>query len=317
VTSEHFADRLAAATHRAGTPLCVGIDPRLEQLPEGMLAAHLEAHPGEPLVGAAEALYEFGSRVLEAVSPEVGVVKLQNAFFEIAGPPGLDAFCRIMRRARELGVISISDSKRGDIGSSSAAYASAHLGALGLGGNEVEAVGADALTINPYFGSDGVRPFIEEAARRGRGLFVLVKTSNPSGAELQDLTVDGRPVHEHAADLVRDWGRECVGECGYSAVGAVVGATYPDQLKALRARMPEAVLLVPGFGAQGGKAEDAAGAFDAKGDGAVVNSSRGIIFAYRRPEHAGLPAGRFEEAVLAAARTAKAQLAAAITNGRA
>ncbi len=277
-----------------------------------MLAAHLAAHPGEPLIGAAEALYEFGSRVLEAVSSEVGVVKLQNAFFEIAGPPGLEAFCRVIRRARELGVVSISDSKRGDIGSSSAAYAAAHLGALAVGGEEVEAIGADALTVNPYFGSDGVRPFVDEAVRRGRGLFVLVKTSNPSGAELQDLPAGGQAVHEHAADLVGEWGRDCLGNCGYSAIGAVVGATYPQQLRDLRARMPRAPLLVPGFGAQGGKAEDAAGAFDAEGGGAVINSSRGIIFAYRRPEHAGLPAERFEEAVLAAARAAKAEIAAAL-----
>jgi orotidine-5'-phosphate decarboxylase len=294
----------------------VGLDPRLDLLPAGMLGRHLAAHPGEPLVGAAEALFEFGSRVLDALSGTVGVVKLQNAFFELAGPPGLDAFIRLVRRARDLGLVAISDSKRGDIGSSSAAYAAAHLGALELPGAEVEVIGADALTVNPYFGSDGVEPFIAEAVRRGRGVFVLVKTSNPSGAEIQDLRTGSLRVYEHVADRVWDWARQHLGQSGYSAVGAVVGATYPDQLPGLRAEMPGAIFLVPGFGAQGGRAEDVALAFDDSGRGAIVNSSRGIIFAYREPEHAGLPAERFEEAVLAAARAAGQQLAAAAASRR-
>ena len=312
--AEHFADRLTAAVERTRTPLCVGLDPRFDQLPAGMLERHLEAHPGEPLAGAAEALYEFGSRILDALSGEVGVVKLQNACYEIAGAPGLDAFARLIKRARELGFIAISDAKRADIGSSSAAYAAAHLGCVTLGGVEVEPIGADAVTVNPYFGSDGVGPFIKEAVRRGRGIFVLVKTSNPSGAEVQDLSSGSRKVYECLADRVWDWARRHLGECGYSAVGAVVGATYPQELLSLRAEMPGAIFLVPGFGAQGGKAEDAAAAFDEKHRlrGAIINSSRGIIFAYRKPEHAELPPERFEEAVLAAAREAKAQIAAAL-----
>jgi orotidine-5'-phosphate decarboxylase len=277
-----------------------------------MLEGHLEAHPGEPLAGAAEALLEFGSRVLDAVSGEVGVVKLQNAFFESAGPPGVGAFCRLIRRARDLGMVTVSDAKRSDIGSSSAAYAAAHLGALELGGAEVEAVGADAVTVNPYFGIDGVQPFIDEAARRGRGIFVLVKTSNPSGTEVQDLPAGARKVYQEVAELVRRWGEGHLGKSGYSAVGAVVGATYPEQLPGLRAQMPGAVLLIPGFGAQGGRAEDLAPAFDLQGRGAIVNSSRGIIFAYRQPRYGDLPPDRFEEAVLAATREAKAQIAAAL-----
>jgi orotidine-5'-phosphate decarboxylase len=312
----HFADRLVAAVERAGSPLCVGLDPRLDLLPEGMIERHLEAHPGQPLTGAAEALCEFCSRVLEAVAAEVGVVKLQNAFFELAGPPGLDAFIRVIRRARELGLVAISDSKRGDIGSSSAAYAAAHLGALALPGGETEVIGADAVTVNPYFGSDGVEPFIEEAVRRGRGVFVLVKTSNPSGVEFQDLRAGSLKVYEQVADRVWDWARRHLGQSGYSAVGAVVGATYPEQLPKLRAEMPGAIFLVPGFGAQGGRAEDVALAFDDTGRGAIVNSSREIIFAHRKPEHAGLPAARFEEAVLAATRAAKAQIDAALVTRR-
>jgi orotidine-5'-phosphate decarboxylase len=316
VDSGHFADRLVAAVERAGTPLCVGLDPRLDLLPDGMLKRHLEARPGEKLAAAAEALYEFSSRVLEAVAGEVGAVKLQNAFYELAGPPGLDAFVRTIRRARELGLVAISDSKRGDIGSSSAAYATAHLGALALPGGEIEVIGADALTVNPYFGSDGVEPFIEEAVRRGRGVFVLVKTSNPSGVEFQDLRAGSLTVYEQVADRVWDWARRHMGQSGYSAVGAVVGATYPEQLPNLRAEMPGAIFLVPGFGAQGGRAEDVALAFDDSGRGAIINSSRDIIFAHRKPEHAGVPASRFEEAVLAAARAAKVQIDAALVTRR-
>ncbi|HOX08810.1 MAG TPA: orotidine-5'-phosphate decarboxylase [Planctomycetota bacterium] len=310
--SSHFADRLIAAVERARTPLCVGIDPRLDQLPTGMLERHIAAHPGEPLAAAGEALYEFSSRVLEAVAGEVGVVKIQNAFFEQAGAPGLDAFCRTVRRARELGLIAISDAKRADIGSTSAGYATAHLGAISIGGAEVEVIAADALTVNPYFGSDGVAPFIEEAVRRGRGIFVLVKTSNPSSSELQDLSCGSRPVYERLADRVWEWARVHLGESGYSAVGAVVGATFPQELAKLRAEMPGAIFLVPGFGAQGGKAENTMAAFDEKRRGAVINSSREIIFAYRKPQHQGLPAQRFEEAVLSECRSAKAKLAAAL-----
>ena len=315
MSATHFADRLIAAVERARTPLCVGIDPRLDQLPAGMLERHLAAHPGEPLVAAAEALYEFSDRVLAAVAPEVGVVKVQNAFFEQAGAPGFDAFCRTVRRAKALGLVAISDAKRADIGSTSAAYASAHLGVLSVGGAEVEVVGADALTVNPYFGSDGVAPFIEEAVRRGRGIFVLVKTSNPSSVELQDLRSGSRPVYERLADRVWEWARAHLGESGYSAVGAVVGATFPKELVKLRAEMPGALFLVPGFGAQGGKAEDVVAAFDEKRRGAVINSSREIIFAYRRDEHRGLAPERFEEAVLTACRSAKARLAAALAAG--
>ncbi len=312
MTTPHFADRLVAAVDRAGTPLCVGIDPRPDHLPAGMLDRHLASSPGEPLAAVAEAYYEFSSRVLAAVAGEVGVVKVQNAFFEQAGAPGFDAFCRVIRRARELGMIAISDAKRADIGSTSAAYAAAHLGVLSAGGAEVEVVGADALTVNPYFGSDGVAPFIEEAVRRGRGIFVLVKTSNPSSVELQDLRSDARPVYERLAARVGEWAGAHLGECGYSAVGAVVGATFPQELAALRAAMPGAIFLVPGFGAQGGKAEDTVPAFDARGRGAVINSSREIIFAFRKPEHKGLAADRFEDAVLAACRSAKAQIAGAL-----
>ncbi len=315
MNTDHFADRLTLAVEKAGTPLCVGIDPRLDQLPVGMLEKHLAAHPGEPLQAAGQALYEFGSRILDVVAAEVGVVKLQNAFFEMAGPPGMEAFIRIIARARQAGIITISDSKRADIGSSSAGYATAHLGCTQIGKHSVEVIGADSLTVNPYFGSDGVSPFIEEAVKHGRGIFVLVKTSNPSGAELQDLKSGSRAIYEHMADRVWEWARNHVGQCGYSAVGAVVGATCPSQLPALRQEMPGAIFLVPGFGAQGGKAEDVALAFDEKGRGAIVNSSRGIIFAYQQSKYSDLPPEKFEQAVLAATLEAKTQLAQALTVG--
>jgi orotidine-5'-phosphate decarboxylase len=310
VALDHFADRLVAAVERSGTPLCVGIDPRLDWLPAGMLERHLAAHPEDPLAAAAEALHEFSCRILEAVAPEVGVVKIQNAFFELAGGPGLSAFCRVVRRARDLGLVVISDAKRADIGSTSAAYAAAHLGTLRVGDREIEPIGADALTVNPYFGSDGVAPFIEEAVRRGRGIFVLVKTSNPSSSELQDLRSGSLRVCEHLADRVWEWARGHLGTCGYSAVGAVVGATFPQELSTLRREMPGAIFLVPGFGAQGGKADDAAAAFDEHGRGAIINSSREIIFAWRKKPGSD---ARFEDAVVEAARQAKAQIAAALS----
>jgi len=215
------------------------------------------------------------------VAPIVPAVKIQIAFYEMLGWQGIKAYQETVAHAREKGLIVIGDVKRGDIGSTCEAYAAGHLGRVTIAGQEIDVWHEDAITVNAYLGSDGIVPFRDRAKKFGKGFFVLLKTSNPSGIELQDLLSDGEPVHLHLARLVRAWGEDLAGQSGYSAVGAVVGATYPETLARLRKLMPETPFLVPGYGAQGAKASDLAGAFDENGLGAVVNSSRALIFAYR------------------------------------
>ena len=257
----HFADRLAAAVRAKGTGLCVGLDPRLESLPRSIRQRHADS---------AAAYEEFCLRVLDIVAPLVGVVKPQSAFFEACGPAGMTALQRVMRRARELGLITILDAKRGDIASTATAYAEAAFGAFE----------ADALTINPYLGRDAVEPFITMARREGCGLFVLVRTSNPGARLFQDLLCDGRPVYQHVAAAVASWTGDNIGSCGLGDVGAVVGATHPAELRLLRQQLPNVWLLVPGYGAQGGSAADVRAAFRSDGLGAIVNSSRGVTFPF-------------------------------------
>ncbi|MGQ9732972.1 MAG: orotidine-5'-phosphate decarboxylase [Candidatus Zipacnadales bacterium] len=266
---QDFPDRLAATVTRTHSRVCVGLDPAIDRVWRA-----LGRRGGVPVdaAEAAAAIWEFNQYILEAVAPYCGIIKPQSAFYEIWGPAGLEALCKTVQRAREMDYICILDVKRNDIGSSSTAYAQAYLGESSLS--------ADAITVNPYLGTDGITPFLNEARRRKRGLFVLVKTSNPSSAELQDLRLaDGRLLHEAVADLVAGWGQSGVGACGYSDVGAVVGATFPRELAALRKRLPHTWFLVPGYGTQGGTAEDVALAFDEERLGAIVNSSSGIIFA--------------------------------------
>jgi orotidine-5'-phosphate decarboxylase len=277
----HFADRLADAVRRKGTALCVGLDPRRESLPVSLR----EDDPA--------AAYEaFCLRVLEIVAPVVGVVKPQSAFFEACGPAGMAALQTVLRRAKDLGLVTILDAKRGDIASTAAAYAEAAFTALD----------ADALTVNPYLGRDAVEPFVTAARRDGRGLFVLVRTSNPGAGLFQDLACDGRPVYQHVADAVAAWNGEHLGTSGLGDVGAVVGATHPAELKLLRERLPDVWLLVPGYGAQGGTAADVRAAFRADGLGAVVNSSRGVTFPFRPGD------ANWEAAVEAATRAAASEL---------
>ena len=260
-----FSDRLADAIRRKGSPLCVGIDPRWDSLPHSIR----QNHPSNS-EGMARAFEEFGLRVLELVAPLVPVVKPQSAFFEICGPEGFRAQRTILLRAKELGLITILDAKRGDIASTATAYAEAAFGVWD----------ADSLTVNPYLGHDAVEPFVQSARKSQRGLFVLVRTSNPGSGLFQNLVCDGRPIYQHVAQAVGDWNRENIGECGLGDIGAVVGATHPAELKLLRDLIPDVWFLVPGFGAQGGKAEDVAPAFRNDGLGAIVNSSRGITFPF-------------------------------------
>jgi len=269
--SIHFADRLAKAVRRSGSRACVGLDPAAERV-----AAALGRDPAEVLAtpeAAAQVIWEFNQRIVEAVRPYCAVAKPQSAFYERWGAPGVEALQRTIVLCREAGLLCILDAKRNDIASTAAAYAQAYLGDGPLA--------CDALTVNAYLGADGVEPFLREARGCGRGIFVLVRTSNPSSVQLQDRALDdGRRVHELMGDLVEEWGGATLGECGYSDVGAVVGATFPAELAALRHRLPHTWFLVPGYGRQGGTAEDVATAFDADGLGAIVNNSSGIIYAH-------------------------------------
>lgn len=265
----HFADRLAAATLEKRCAVCVGIDPRVAQLPR-------EFQPqGASPADAAAAVARWAAALLDVVAPLVPVVKPQIAFFECLGPAGFQAYADTVRAAQERGLLVIGDVKRGDIGTTAEAYAEAHFGALGT----------DAITLSPWLGRDSLEPYLPHVAQ-GKGIFVLVKTSNPGSRDLQDLVAAGEPVHHHMARMVHGLGRAHAGSRGQSSVGAVVGATHPGDIPALRELLPDAPFLVPGYGAQGATADDCAAAFLADGTGAVVNSSRGITFAFRSGDHA-------------------------------
>jgi orotidine-5'-phosphate decarboxylase len=301
----HFADRLTAAVAARGNPLCVGFDPRWESLP----LALRRRHGGDSLGAVAAACEEFCGRVLDLVAPLAAVVKPQAAFFEACGPDGMAAMQRLLHKARGLGLLTILDGKRNDIASTAAAYADAAFAGSAVGGVRHPVWQADAITINPYLGRDAVEPFLASARRVGAGVFVLVRTSNPGAGLFQDLPVAAgeppyRPLYQHVGDWVNRWSRENVGACGLGDVGAVVGATYPAEAALLRQGMPETVFLVPGFGAQGGTAEDARAAFRPDGSGAVVNSSRGVVFPFAPDEV------NWEARVVAATKEAAAALAA-------
>jgi orotidine-5'-phosphate decarboxylase len=286
----HFADRLAAAVRRCGNPVLVGLDPRLSQLP-----AELIAEAGSDRQRQAEAFERFCCGVIDVVAPLVAAVKPQAAFFEQLGPAGMAALQQVCGYARQAGLLVIVDGKRNDIGSTAEAYADGFLGAQ-------SAWGGDALTVSPYLGDDSLSPFVDVALQRDAGIFVLVKTSNAGGKTFQDLIVDGQSLYRHVGQHVELLASQSSAACGYGAVGAVVGATYPEQLVELRAAMPHSWFLVPGYGSQGATARDVAGAFDSNGLGAIVNNSRGIIFAHARKEFSHFAAGQWQRAVEAATR---------------
>ena len=275
-----FADRLCDKTKECATPVLVGLDPRYEQLPAGLRQGDANS-PSDK----ADAFVAFCRGIIDVVAPLVPAVKPQAAFFEQLGPPGMAALGDVVQYATSKGLIVVLDGKRNDIGSTAAAYADAYLGS-GTGGLARGAWGADALTVSPYLGDDSIAPFVDVAVERAAGIFVLVKTSNPGGGMLQDLEADGETIYRRVANHVESLSAQHAGESGYGPIGAVVGATYPEQLAELRAAMPHTLLLVPGYGAQGGGARDVAAAFDENGLGAIVNSSRGIIFAHARAEYA-------------------------------
>jgi orotidine-5'-phosphate decarboxylase len=298
MNAAHFADRLADAVRRKGTALCVGLDPRWEQLPLELT----QRHGGTTLERVAAAFEELCLRVLDIVAPLVPVVKPQSAFFEACGPAGLTALQRVLARARQLGLVTILDGKRNDIASTATAYAEAAFGGVEIAGIRHPVWDADALTVNAYLGRDAIEPFLKSARRDGRGLFVLVRTSNPGAGQFQDLVCDGKPLYQHVAVAVGQWSRENLGRCGLGDVGAVVGATHPAELAAVRAALPECWFLIPGYGAQGGGAADVAGGFRPDGLGAIVNSSRGITACFAPAEP------RWEAAIETATRDAIAAL---------
>ena len=309
----HYTDRLHSKIAERQTPALVGLDPRLDQLPESIVAAARSSTTSE-VTAAASAFDEFCSRIIDVVAPLVPAVKPQAAFFEQYGPAGCQALQTVIRKARDVGLIVICDAKRGDIGSTAEAYAEAYL----AGADPDAAVWAsDALTVNPYLGKDTLEPFVRVAAERGAGLYVLVRTSNPGAATFQDRETDGQKLYQRVAEVVESFNIESTGNCGYGSIGAVVGATYPAELTELRAAMPKTPLLVPGFGSQGAGASEVAGGFDASGFGALINSSRGINFAYRKaPYNEQFAPDEWEQAVEAATRDMIRELAESTPAGR-
>ena len=280
-------NKLCEKIKKTNAPIVVGLDPMLSYIPEHILQKSY-AHFGETLEGAADAVWQFNKGIVDAVYDLIPAVKPQIAMYEQFGIPGLEAFKKTVDYCHEKDLIVIGDVKRGDIGSTSAAYATAHLGKVKVGGGSYAPFDEDFATVNPYLGTDGIQPFIDVCKEEQKGLFILVKTSNPSSGEFQDRLVlpeDGegepRPLYEIVGEMVDRWGRECMG-CSYSYIGAVVGATYPEMGKVLRRIMPKSFILVPGYGAQGGQGKDLVHFFNEDGLGAIVNSSRGIIAAYKQ-----------------------------------
>ena len=287
-------NKLTENIRRTKAPVVVGLDPMLSYVPEAVQKKAFEEF-GETLEGAAEAIWQFNKAIVDAVCDLIPAVKPQAAMYEQFGVPGMAAYEKTISYCQSKGLVVIGDIKRGDIGSTSEAYAAGHLGRVQVGSHTFSGFHEDFATVNPYLGSDGVRPFMKVCEKEKKGIFVLVKTSNPSSGEFQDRLADGRPLYEHVGAMVDKWSRELMGE-EWSYVGAVVGATYPEMGKALRDIMPKSYILVPGYGAQGGRAEDLKNFFDSDGMGAIVNSSRGIICAWQKDTYAKYGEAAFADA---------------------
>ena len=268
---------------KTNAPVVVGLDPMLSYVPSFIQKKAFDEY-GETLKGAAEAIFEYNKGIVDAICDIVPAVKPQIAMYEQFGVEGVIAFKNTVDYCREKGLIVIGDVKRGDIGSTSAAYAVGHLGKVTVGSRTYSGFDEDFATVNPYLGTDGIKPFVDVCKENDKGIFILVKTSNPSSGELQDKIVEGKPLYETVGEYVNEWGKDTIEE-GYSNVGAVVGATYPEQGKILRKLMPNTFILVPGYGAQGGCGKDLVHFFNEDGLGAIVNSSRGIICAYKKDEY--------------------------------
>lgn len=277
-------DRLIARIDELKNPSVAGLDPKLEYVPRFLKDAFF-VKDGHTLKAAAGAILAFNKALIDELCDIVPAIKPQAAYYEMYGWEGVRTLAETIRYAQQKGMYVMTDGKRNDIGATMTAYATAHLGKVMVDGVELEPFGADALTVNGYLGTDGIQPLLDVCQKYDKGIFVLAKTSNPSSGELQDRKIDGKSVYEIMGEMCEKWGEQQIGKYGYSAVGAVVGATYPEQLAELRAKLPHTMFLVPGYGAQGGGAKGVAGAFDANGRGAVVNSSRAIMCAYQKEEN--------------------------------
>lgn len=301
---EHFADKLTNLISKLDNPTVVGLDPRLSQIPE-FIRMKAKEELGTTPEAVAKAIFDFNKGIIDAICDIVPAVKPQIAFYECYGHHGFRAYEETVKYAQKKGMMVIGDAKRNDIGSTAEAYAAGHLGSVDIFGTPTTIINADALTVTPYLGTDGITPFTKICESDGKGIFVLVRTSNPSADEIQGQTVGDALMDEHVATLVEGWGRALIGENGFSSVGAVVGATYPEEAKALRNIMPHQIFLVPGYGAQGGDSDSVKNCFHINGTGAIVNSSRDIIFAYQKKEK---PGEAYAETAREAAMTMKEDL---------
>ena len=305
-------NKLISKIQKTNAPIVVGLDPMLSYIP-----AHIQekafAEYGETLEGAAEAIWQFNKGIVDATYDLIPAVKPQIAMYEQFGLPGMAAYKKTIDYCKQKDLVVIGDIKRGDIGSTSAAYAVGHLGRVQVGSKSYAAFDEDFATVNPYLGTDGVKPFIDVCKEENKGLFILVKTSNPSSGEFQDRLIDGRPLYEWVGEMVAKWGEEHMGD-SYSYIGAVVGATYPEMGKILRGIMPKTFILVPGYGAQGGKGADLVHFFNEDGLGAIVNSSRGIIAAYKQEKYAAFGADHYADASREAVKDMIADISGALEN---
>ncbi len=293
----NFADRLTERIDVLRNPTVMGLDPLIEYVPSS-IRSRFEKEITDPLLATAMAIYEFNRQMIDAVCDIIPAVKPQFAYYEKYGVPGIEALRKTIQYAKNKGMLVIADAKRNDIGSTASAYADSIIGETELiDHSRTRMFDADAITVNAYLGIDGIKPFLDVAKTEGKGLFILVRTSNPSAGDFQDLVLaDGKPLYEKVAEKVSEWGEGLLGDSGFSSVGAVVGATWPEQAKVLRGKMKKAIILVPGYGAQGGSADSAAQSFDDSGKGAVVNASRSLMCAYQKRED--LPQERFAEALV-------------------
>jgi len=293
-----MVNKLMEKIKKTNAPIVVGLDPMMNYIPEHIKSKAFNEY-GETLEGAAEAIWQYNKALVDTIYDLIPAVKPQIAMYEQFGIPGMIAFKRTVDYCKSKDLVVIGDIKRGDIGSTSEAYAIGHLGKVQVGGNSFYGFDEDFATVNPYLGSDGIEPFIKVCKVEDKGLFILVKTSNPSSGEFQDQLIDGRPLYELVGEKVAQWGASHMGD-EYSYIGAVVGATYPKMGKVLRKIMPKTPILVPGYGAQGGKGADLVHFFNEDGLGAIVNSSRGIIAAYKQAEYASFGEANFADAARAA-----------------
>lgn len=305
-------NKLISNIRKTNAPIVVGLDPMLNYIPEHIQKKAF-AEFGENLEGAAEAIWQYNKGIVDATCDLIPAVKPQIAMYEQFGIPGLIAYKKTVEYCKAKDLVVIGDIKRGDIGSTSAAYAVGHLGQVQVSSKKYAGFDEDFATVNPYLGSDGVKPFMDVCKEEKKGIFVLVKTSNPSSGEFQDRVIDGRPLYELVGEKVAQWGDELMGD-GYSYVGAVVGATYPEMGKVLRKIMPKTFILVPGYGAQGGKGADLVHFFNEDGLGAIVNSSRGIIAAYKQEKYKEFGAENYADASRAAVKDMIADISGALEN---